>query len=482
MSLFGIVYRRRHVQYAVTDTIVYLLALEVGQLVTCPWGETPLHTWSVLLRHTGASLFLICSTVLMLYLFDGYQRKADYRKAYFHLRLWAAVGCAQLLALVAYGLFPHGWWGPSVGLATSLALAMLLSGSRYLLCWANPEPAFPTRTVVVGAGRAARLVDILAREDSDHGSAFQVVGFVTPPNGHPRRRQTDHVEDDLAADAPPLGPVLGRLEDLPRIVSEHRVNLIVVAVRGNLPTSVTNTLLACKTKGAAVEEMPTFYKRLAGKVPVLHVSDSWLVYGPVFFQKNRVASALRRIADVGFAVTLGALTLPIVALAMVLIRLESKGSPVYVQERLGRDEQPFPIYKLRTMRQDAEAETGAVWSQGEDDPRVTRVGRLLRRSRIDELPQLYNVLRGDMSLVGPRPEREPFVSDLKAQIPFYALRFVVKPGLTGWAQVNYRYGNTVEDAIEKLRYELYEIQELTPALYLLIVLKTAQTVLLRAGS
>ena len=478
MSWFGIVYRRRHLQYVFTDGLAYLLAIEFGCQLSRLWGEESLHVWTVLHQYTGVTVFLISATVVMLYLFDGFRRRNDYRKIYYHLRIWAAVAGAHFLALIAYGLFPHGWWGPAVGLVMGAAVAVLLSSFRFLLCLINPDPAFPTRTVIVGSGRAALLSAALVRDDSE----YAMMGFIAPPNSHPRRRRSDFVQDDLPEGTPPLSPVLGDISELPDITSSRFIDLVVVAYRGNLPGEMTRTLLDCKTRGAAIEEMPTFYKRLTGKVPVLHVSDHWMVYGPVFVRKNRITAALRRLADVVFAVVLGLPALPVAALAALAIRLESKGSPIYVQERLGRDKRPFDIYKIRTMRLDAEAGTGAVWSQGKEDPRVTRIGRLLRRTRIDELPQLYNVIRGDMSVVGPRPERAHFVEQLEAQIPFYALRFAVKPGLSGWAQVNYRYGASVDDAIEKLRFELYEIQELTPALYLLIMLKTVQTVLMRSGS
>jgi len=254
--------------------------------------------------------------------------------------------------------------------------------------------------------------------------------------------------------------VLGGVKELPSIVAAQKIDHILVALRRNLPSSFTAPLLECKALGATVEEMPTFYKRLTGKVPIQFVTDTWLIYGPVFFHKSRLATTARRLADVSISLLMGLVALPLVALAAIAIRLESRGSIFYTQERAGRNEQPFQIIKLRTMRQDAEAKTGAVWSAGAGDPRVTRVGRFLRRSRIDELPQLWNVLRGDMSIVGPRPERDHFIRQLKQEIPFYSLRFSVKPGLTGWAQVNYRYGNTNEDSAEKLRFELYEIQEL----------------------
>ncbi|MFH1463035.1 MAG: exopolysaccharide biosynthesis polyprenyl glycosylphosphotransferase [Pseudomonadota bacterium] len=481
MTLFGIVIRRRHLAYFLTDGIAYLLAMEAAHGIARIWGGHPEHLPAVLRLYTGASLFLVCSNVLALYLADAYQRSNDFRRPMQHLKIWMAVAGAQALSLMAYGLFPHGWWGPGVAITTGLTLASLLSASRYLLCRIRPVPAFMTRTLVVGTGRSAQLIEELLQREREQAPVHDLVGFYRPPNGHPRRRAADHLDDDLPEGARPPSPLLCTGGSLPDIVRAHRVDLIIVAVRGNLPGDLARDLLECKTLGANVEEMPTFYKRLTGQVPVLHLSDCWFVYGPVFYTKNRLATGARRIADVGFALGLGLLVLPVVALAAALISIESPGSPFFFQERLGRNERPFRIVKLRTMRRDAEAASGPTWAST-DDPRATFIGRYLRRTRIDELPQLYNVLHGEMSLVGPRPERAHFVHQLKEQIPFYALRFAVKPGLTGWAQVHFRYGNTVEDAIEKLRYELYEIQEITPAMYLFILLKTVQTVLLRPGS
>ena len=190
-------------------------------------------------------------------------------------------------------------------------------------------------------------------------------------------------------------------------------------------------------------------------MPILHLSDSWLIFGPVFAGTSAFAGGAQRLVDVLIAL-IGAIgSRPVVLLAAMVVKLESKGPAFFLQERLGRNERPFKIIKLRTMRTDAEA-AGPQWSQ-KGDPRVTRVGRFLRRSRIDELPQFWNVLLGDMSIVGPRPEREYFVNQLKEKIPFYALRFSVKPGVTGWAQVRYGYGATENDAVEKLCFELYAI-------------------------
>jgi exopolysaccharide biosynthesis polyprenyl glycosylphosphotransferase len=480
VTLFGIVVKRRHLQYLLTDAGAFLLSIEIAHLLGRLWGGPPVHLWTVLQRCSGATLFLASATVLALYLADAYQRSTNYRRRRPHLQLWAAVAGAQVLALVAYRLFPHGWWGLKTALATGICLAALLSLLRYLLCRLSPHTMFPTRLLVIGGGHTAWLTESLIRDDPEHAMVFRLLGFVYAAQDHPRRRHTD-IKDGLPAGVAPLTPRLGGPEELVALVEEHQVELIVVAIPGNLPCELTRALLECKTLGATIEEMPTFYKRLTGKIPIQHLSNSWLIFGPSFYRMNRLASGARRIVDIGFALVLGTLALPIVGFFAIAIRLESRGSPIFRQERLGRHERPFQLYKLRTMHEGAERDVGPIWAQP-GDQRTTRIGRFLRRTRIDELPQIYNVLVGDMSLVGPRPERAHFVRELRKDIPFYALRFSVKPGLTGWAQVNFGYGGTKEASIEKLRFELYEILELTPAMYLFILLKTAQTVLTRPGS
>jgi sugar transferase (PEP-CTERM system associated) len=222
------------------------------------------------------------------------------------------------------------------------------------------------------------------------------------------------------------------------------------------------------------------YEEYTGKIAVENLRPSWLIFASGF-RKSRVLAAAKRTIDVVGALIGLTLALPIMAVVALLVRLSSPGAIFYSQERVGLNGRVFRINKFRSMCADAEAATGAVWSTA-NDPRVTRVGRFLRLTRLDELPQLWNVLRGDMSIVGPRPERPEFVSKLTEEIPFYGQRHVVKPGLTGWAQVRYTYGASVEDTIQKLQYDLYYIKNMSLALDVVIVIETIKIVILRRGA
>ena len=247
--------------------------------------------------------------------------------------------------------------------------------------------------------------------------------------------------------------------------------------RGRLPF---DELLALKTHGMDIEEATSLYERLTGKIAVENLKPSWMIFNEGF----EVSTALllqKEIVSFLVSGVLFVLFLPLFPLIALLIKLDSKGPVFHRQERVGQDGKLFTLWKFRSMRQDAEKQSGPVWS-AKQDSRVTRVGRYLRRSRLDELPQLYNILKGDMSLVGPRPERLHFVKQLSDIIPFYNLRHVVKPGVTGWAQIKYRYGNSVEDAVEKLQYDLFYIKNLSWLLDLIIIFDTAKTVLVRKGS
>jgi len=239
-------------------------------------------------------------------------------------------------------------------------------------------------------------------------------------------------------------------------------------------------LLEMKLDGVRFDHLASVYEEYTGKIAVENLRPSWLIFSEGF-RKTRWLTAAKRAVDVAVAAIGFVALLPVMLLVGLAIKLTSPGPALYHQQRVGLRGRAFTLHKFRTMRADAEAETGAVWAK-EDDPRVTRIGRFLRRSRLDELPQLWNVLNGDMSLVGPRPERPEFVSGLTRQIPFYGQRHVVRPGLTGWAQVRYSYGASVEDAMQKLQYELYYIKNMSIALDFYVIAETAKTVLVRRGS
>jgi sugar transferase (PEP-CTERM system associated) len=274
--------------------------------------------------------------------------------------------------------------------------------------------------------------------------------------------------------------VIGVTSDIACLVDEYDVDRIVVAVkdrRGKLPT---DELLNLTLSGrVAVEDCASYYERLTGKIATEMLRPSWLI----FSRGNRfsdLARHIRRVVNAGLAVVGFILSLPIMMMVAIAIKLESRGPIFYTQERVGKNGRTFKIIKFRSMRVDAEQVSGPVWA-GEDDPRVTLVGRIIRRLRFDELPQFINVLRGDMNFVGPRPERPVFVEQLSEIIPYYSQRHLVKPGLTGWAQIKYPYGSSVEDAIEKLMYDLYYIKNQSLLLDAMIVFETIKTVLFGRG-
>jgi len=240
-------------------------------------------------------------------------------------------------------------------------------------------------------------------------------------------------------------------------------------------------LLEMKLEGVTFDHLASVYESYTGKIAVENLRPSWLIFSSGF-KKSALLSGSKRLLDL-FAASAGlVIAAPIMALVALAIRLSSPGAVFYHQQRVGQHGRIFTVHKFRSMREDAELATGPIWAAKHGDPRVTSIGRFLRRSRIDELPQLWNVLKGDMSFVGPRPERPEFVADLTRQIPFYGQRHVVRPGVTGWAQVRYTYGASVEDALQKLQYDLFYIKNLSLALDLFIILDTVKTVLLRKGA
>ena len=267
---------------------------------------------------------------------------------------------------------------------------------------------------------------------------------------------------------------IGKLEDF-ELANGRNVTGIILALDGPLPDKLTASLMQLRLDGTQIYDLSEYYEQFMSKIPIFHLKDGWFVYSQGFnLLHYNVAMRIKRIADVVFAVTGFVLFSPIIVLAAVLVVLDSRGGPVYVQKRTGLNGKTFKLYKLRTMVQNAETE-GARWAST-NDARITRVGRILRKTRIDELPQFWNVVRGDMSFIGPRPERPEINDQLENEIPYYDLRHVIKPGITGWAQVMYPYGASIEDARRKLEYDLYYIKHYSLILDAAIMLKTLRIV------
>jgi lipopolysaccharide/colanic/teichoic acid biosynthesis glycosyltransferase len=275
-------------------------------------------------------------------------------------------------------------------------------------------------------------------------------------------------------------PAGAQRESLRDLAVRLRVDDVIVALedrRGALPT---DELLACRMEGIVVQEGETFYERLAGRIPAEAMRPSYLIFNPGFVQQP-LARVVKRCTDTLLALIGLALAWPAMVLVAIAVRLDSPGPVLFRQERVGKSARTFTLMKFRSMRADAEKLTGPVWAQA-DDPRITRVGRFIRKTRLDELPQLFNVVAGSMSLVGPRPERPTFVAELESKVPYWRQRHIVRPGLTGWAQINYPYGNTLEDALQKLQYDLFYIKYQSFVFDLSILFNTVKTVLLSKGT
>jgi sugar transferase (PEP-CTERM system associated) len=278
----------------------------------------------------------------------------------------------------------------------------------------------------------------------------------------------------------PSEAIVGNGKGLVETVKEKRAHKLVVSLSERRGLFPVQDVLNCKFSGIEVIDAPSFYEEMTGKLLIENITPSWFIFSNGF-KMNPSQRFLKRIFDVVFSFLGLILTMPLLPLVALMIKVDSRGPVFFRQVRVGELEKEFVLYKFRTMRQDAENSTGAVWAQ-KNDPRVTRVGKLLRKTRIDELPQLSNVLKGEMSFVGPRPERPEFVSELKKHIPYYPERHFVKPGVTGWAQIRYPYGASVEDAVEKLRHDLYYIKNISLFLDVLIFIETVKVMLFGRGA
>lgn len=380
-----------------------------------------------------------------------------------------AVLLAGLVTSGLYLLIPYVT--PPLPASRSLLFAFPLFTTSFLLAGRGlygvliGQPAFHRRALIIGAGWAGRTI---AEALADHGNgAYQVVGFV---------------DDDPAKHGETVHrwPVLGNRQALRDLIRQHRVDTLVLAITHEVNGALLQTLTDCLELGVEVIPMPVLYEQLTGRVPVEHVGSNWYVAMPIDHPLTRPLNrALKRAFDI-VAASLGllflALAFPFIALA---IYLDSPGPLFYTQERVGQGGRVFKVYKFRSMIPNAE-QGQAVWAR-ENDPRVTRVGRILRRTHVDEFPQFINILRGEMSAVGPRPERPEFVEELAREIPFYRVRHAVKPGMAGWGLVKYGYASSKEDAVIKLQYDLYYIKHWSLWLDLVILLKTVLDTLMLRG-
>ena len=359
--------------------------------------------------------------------------------------------------LIAGALF----WRSTLAYAMGLTVVLLMA-NRLIVGGILGAQAFRRRVLVLGAGhRADRLRQLGERPES----GFVIVGYIGMSD------QTPVIQEAINRNA---------IHNLTRFVENLGVSEVVLALEERRNSLPLHDLLRIKTAGVHVNEFSSFIERETGRVDLDTVNPSWLIFSDGFSSGRAVSSVAKRMFDVLASSILLALTLPVIAVFAVLVKLDSRGPAFFRQTRVGLYGQSFNLIKLRSMRLDAEA-AGAQWAT-KNDPRVTRVGKFIRKVRIDELPQSWSVLKGEMSFVGPRPERPEFVADLEDKLPYFAERHMVKPGITGWAQINYPYGASIEDSRHKLEYDLYYAKNYTPFLDLLILLQTIRVVLWREGA
>ena len=377
-------------------------------------------------------------------------------------RLLVAVSLAIIaLAFLDFLLPGSTFWRSTLFYAMGLSIALLMA-NRIVVGGILGASAFRRRVLVLGAGpRAARLMQLGERPES----GFAMVGYVDMNEGQPL------VERAIQRAA---------IEDLSRFVADLGASEVVLALEERRNALPLKDLLRIKTAGVHVNDFSSFMERETGRVDLDTLNPSWLIFSDGFSSGRALSSVAKRLFDIAASGLLLMLTFPLIALFALLVKLDSRGPAFFRQQRIGLYGQPFTLLKLRSMRTDAEA-GGARWAS-KDDPRITRLGKFIRKVRIDELPQVWTVLRGQMSFVGPRPEVPQFVDDLEDKLPFYAERHMVKPGITGWAQINYPYGASIEDSRRKLEYDLYYAKNYTPFLDLLILLQTLRVVLWPEGA
>lgn len=370
------------------------------------------------------------------------------------------IGCILLACL--YYFFPSLIISTKVFWSGLIAVGVVIFIWRFFYFQVLENRMFAKPIALIGTGRLGREIASAINNKKDSG--YKIIAAVGDKN--PQILQG-------------TAPFLGDIKDLRELCQRRSIEKIVLALderRGRLPM---HDLIQYKFMGIEIVDALKFFEEITGKIIVEQVNPSWMLFSEGFYIR-RLTRVSKRFLDVIAASTLLMLALPLFALSALIIKLETPGGIFYCQERVGKNGRVFKIIKFRSMREDAE-QNGPVWAAAQDD-RITRYGRFIRRTRMDELPQLLNVLAGDMSFVGPRPERPVFVNELIEKIPFYSIRHVLKPGITGWAQINYPYGASIEDTLHKLEYDIYYIKNLSIGMDLVTIFRTIKVVLFRKGA
>ncbi len=423
----------------------------------------------VLNRQLLIKVFLITAICqACLYYNDLYNLKITNSFNELGIRLVQALGFAAIFLAVFYILFPDAMIASGIFFITVFFTILLIGSWRFGYSLILNRGLFNQKIILLGSGNLIKDIkqEINERQDCGYTLALEV-----PEN-----------MGDVDLKNPASTPIVckHKCEGLYEMADALGIKKVIVDFNERRTISPTKELLKCRVDGIDVIDGNRFYENLTGKLTVESLNPSGLIFSGGF-QKTLLRRFLKRSVDLMLSLFMLIIYSPLIVITAVLIKIDSKGPVIFSQERVGAKGKIYRMHKFRSMVADAEEQSGPVWAQSDDD-RTTRIGKIIRRLRIDEIPQLYNVLKGEMSFVGPRPEREYFVKQLEDLIPYYTIRYTVKPGITGWAQVCYGYGASVEDAVEKLNYDLFYIKNMTTLMDVMIVLRTIKIVLFSNGS
>ncbi len=410
---------------------------------------------------------LLASSVclLIMYFYDLYDYIVMTNRRELMLRLVQALGIAWALLALLFYFVPPLLIGRGVSvISVPLVLGLLLTWRMFIHSLTG-HPDIGEKILVVGTGKTALDTAEAVWERRDAG--YRIAGFISENGAKPMDKLGQSI-------------ILGKGPDLESVIINEKIDRVVIAVRERRGAFPTEALLKMSLAGdVCIEECTSFFERITGKVHVDMLRPSWLIFAGRR-RDSPVKTVVREVIHRGLALIGLVVSFPIAVLTAILIKLESRGPVFYRQERVGKSGKPFSVIKFRSMRTDAEKDGKPIWATTNDE-RVTRVGKFIRMTRIDEIPQFWNILKGEMNFVGPRPERPHFVKQLSTEIPYYDHRHLVAPGLTGWAQIKYPYGASVADATQKLQYDLYYIKNQSLTLDLVIVFETVKTVLFGKG-
>ena len=464
LRIFKQYYPIRNIFFFIGEGIAIFAAVMVASWLLLNVGLFGLDRW---LCFKIFLISLVCQTCL--YYNDLYDLKVTDTFSELGIRLLQALGTAAIILAGIYLVFPKAIVGSGIFAVSIVFVIILIVSWRFFYALILSHGIFNQKIILLGSSHLAQniLNEIIDRKDSGYTVAVNVWDSKEDSNFLSKQKQTETIyKKDY--------------DGLCELADQLDIKKVVVAIkerRGALPLK---ELVKCRVKGIDVIEGTSFYEMLAGKLIVDQINPAWIIFSEGFY-KSRTRRFIKRSIDLMISLAMFILFSPLIIVTAILIKLDSTGPVLFSQKRVGKNKKPYIIYKFRSMVDDAEKQSGPVWAS-DNDKRRTRIGSVIRKWRIDEIPQLWNVLKGDMSFVGPRPEREFFVKELEETIPYYGERFSVKPGITGWAQVCYGYGASMDDAIEKVNYDLFYIKNMSGFMDLMIILRTIKIVLFGKGA